>query len=468
MKNKYIDETIAITIFILLYLVIISNLFGIGNEKYNKNIILFSLFCFITSLYLLRKNLTLSQNRKNLLKFYRLDKLTGLENRESFLNDRKENLDSYVIILNIIDFKTINKTLGFENADLFLREISNKLLITIEKNTNSKLYRLYGDEYGFFYNGDNIFSTCTKIKNEFEDDIIEFDNKNFHVGLNIGYSNIAPRFYTASVALSECKKNLNKNILSYDESKYDSGKKEETLNMLMIVKNAILEDKIVPVYHAIIDNNTGKIFKYETLARIKQENGELLSPFLFIELSKKFKLYPNITKTIIDKAFNDFKDRKHGFSINFSYIDINNEEILKYFYKKLDENKQTAKRLTIEILETENIASYSELSLFRNKIRKYGCFLAIDDFGSGYSNWIDILKLQPDYIKIDGSLIQNLLKDEANVNLVKTIVSFANDNNFKTIAEFVSDEELSKLVKELGIDYSQGFFFAKPELIENI
>jgi EAL domain-containing protein (putative c-di-GMP-specific phosphodiesterase class I) len=199
-----------------------------------------------------------------------------------------------------------------------------------------------------------------------------------------------------------------------------------------------------------------------------QPNNELLSPFFFIELSKKFKLYPNITKNIIEKAFNDFKDMDYGFSINFSYIDINNEEILEFFYKKLEENKETAKKLTIEILETENIGSYSELVIFRNKIKEYGCSLAIDDFGSGYSNWIDILNLQPDYIKIDGSLIQNLLTNQGNINLVKTIVTFAKDNNFKTIAEFVSNEELSILVRELGIDYSQGFFFAQPELIEDL
>ena len=477
MQNKYIDETIAIITFILLALIEInSNIFEtiyeysiIYKDYYFEDfVVLFIPLSLIVLIYAFKKNADLRRSKEKLLKLHRLDKLTGLENRESFLVDRKLNSKSYVILLNIIDFKTINKTLGFENADLFLCVISEKLVKTVNKNANTKLYRLYGDEYAFFYDNENIDDICEVIKNDFEDNTINFKENNFHLGLNIAYSNIEPRFFTATIALQECKKSLNKNIIPYDEVKYNKVEKEETLNMLKVLKNAILEDNIVPVYHSIIDNKTYKVSKYETLARIKQENGKLLSPYFFIELSKKFKLYPNITKTIIEKAFNDFKDINYGFSINFSYIDIDNEEILEYFYTKLEENKETAKRLTIEILETENIGSYSELLVFRNKIKEYGCSLAIDDFGSGYSNWVDILNLQPDYIKIDGSLIQNLLKNQGNINLVKTIVNFAKDNDFKTVAEFVSNEELSILVTELGIDYSQGFFYAEPELIENI
>lgn len=477
MKNKYIDEILAISVFIALSFIIINaNLFEIIYEysriyeKYNfDELVVLSLpFAFVSLLYAFKKYMDLKKSKKELSQFHRVDKLTGLENRESFLIDRKLETNSYVVILNIIDFKTINKTLGFDSADLLLCKISNRLDKTVRKYANTKLYRLYGDEYGFFYNFDDIDIVCEDIKNDFENNTVAFDKNYFHLALNIAYSNVNPRFFTATLALQECKKSLNKNIIVYDESKYNNGKKEETLNMLKVLKHAILKDKIVPVYHAIIDNKTSKVAKYETLARIMQSDNKLLSPFFFIELSKKFKLYPHITKSIIDKAFTDFKDLDYGFSINFSYIDIHNEEILEFFYKKIEENKETAKKLTIEILETENIGSYSELVIFRNKIKEYGCSLAIDDFGSGYSNWVDILNLQPDYIKIDGSLIQNLLTSKGNINLVKTIVTFAKDNNFKTVAEFVSNEELYTLVKELGIDYSQGFFFAEPELIGDL
>jgi EAL domain-containing protein (putative c-di-GMP-specific phosphodiesterase class I)/GGDEF domain-containing protein len=476
-KNNYIDEIIAINIFFILSLIILnSNLFEMiyeysrVYEKYNfDEIVVLSIpFAIITLLYASKKYIDLKKSKKELLELHKIDKLTGLENRESFLIDRKIDTSSYVVILNIIDFKTINKTLGFDNADLLLCEISNRLVKSVKKYAKSKLYRLYGDEYAFFYHNDDINVVCEDIKNDFENNTIPFDKNYFHLSLNIAYSNIEPRFFTATLALQECKKSLDKNIISYDEDKYNKGEKEETLGMLKVLKNAILKDKIVPVYHAIIDNKTHKVSKYETLARIMQANDKLLSPFFFIELSKKFKLYPHITKNIIEKAFNDFENIDYGFSINFSYIDIHNEEILEFFYKKLEENKDTAKKLTIEILETENIGSYSELVVFRNKIKEYGCSLAIDDFGSGYSNWVDVLNLQPDYIKIDGSLIQNLLTNQGNINLVKTIVSFAKDNNVKTVAEFVSNEKLSILVRELGIDYSQGFFFAQPELIENV
>jgi EAL domain-containing protein (putative c-di-GMP-specific phosphodiesterase class I) len=122
-----------------------------------------------------------------------------------------------------------------------------------------------------------------------------------------------------------------------------------------------------------------------------------------------------------------------------------------------------AKRLTIEFLETENIEDYGFLLEFTKKVRKFGTKIALDDFGTGYSNWNNILKLKPDYIKLDGSLIQNLLNNQDNINLIKLIVEFTKINNIKTIAEFVDNVELANLITDLGIDYSQGYLYAEPK-----
>lgn len=472
------DEIFAIILFITsciitIYFHLSEKFFNFSKnyDAYEIDEILGVIICFaiIISFYSYKKNQDLNKSNKRLFKVLEKDNLTSLDNREAFFKDIKKNDNVYAVLINIIDFKSINKILGFSKSDEFLKVFSQKLQKIVIENKSLKLYRIYGDEFAFIVDSsEDVELICQRIKDKFEEKSLIFENNDFFISLNLAYSNVSPKFLTATLAMQECKKSLDKHIVPFVKKYYNLEENKETLKMLKVIKNAISNDKIIPVYHSIIDNKTNLIYKYESLARIKQEKEELLSPYYFIELSKKFKLYPEITKNIIQKAFNDFKNCDKYFSINFSYLDIHNEQILDFFYKTLRDNIATAKRLTIEILETENIDSYEELLSFRQTINQYGCKLAIDDFGSGYSNWINILQIKPDYIKLDGSLIQNILLNDESKNLVKTIVSFAKDNGIKTIAEFVSNEELSILVKDLNIDYSQGFYYSKPELIYNI
>ncbi len=474
----HFDEYLSIFIFIILSFFAVYTEFAEVFFNYTKDYedyeldeslgILLS-FSLVLAFYSHKKYLDLKHSKELFYKLSTSDTLTGLLNREAFFNDLKETSDSYVVLVNIIDFKSINKVLGFAKSDEFLKVFSTKLFTISLNNKALNLYRLYGDEFALILDKKfDIHETCENITKEFEQNSITFEKNDFHISINLSYSDIEPKFLTATLAMQECKKSLDKNIVSYKKEYYNLQENKDTLNMLTVIKNAIFSDDIIPVYHSIIDNKTQEIYKYETLARIKQKNNELLSPYFFIELSKKFKLYPSITKNIIKKSFNDFKHNNMNFSINFSYLDIHNEQILNYFYKILKDNVQTAKRLTIEILETENITSYEELLSFRHMIKKYGCKLAIDDFGAGYSNWINILQIKPDFIKLDGSLIQNLLLTNESKNLVKSIVSFSRENNIKTIAEYVSNKELAILVNELGIDYSQGYYYSQPVEINKI
>lgn len=474
----HLDELLAIGVFLLSSCILVYYDSGEVFYDFTRNYESYELdelfgilvsFSIVLCIYTIKKSSDLKISTKLLYKTSTFDQLTGLRNREAFFNDLNDNLESTAILINIIDFKSINKVLGFSKSDKFLKIFSTKLKGIISKNNKSRLYRIYGDEFAFIYLKDEgIEESCEKIKQEFENDNLVYEDYDFHVSLNLSYSNVEPKFLTATLAMQECKKSLDKHITAFQKEYYNLQENKDTLNMLKVIKDAIKNDNIIPVYHSIIDNKTNKIYKYESLARIKQKNNILLSPYFFIELSKKFKIYPAITKSIIKKSFIDFKYNNMCFSINFSYLDIHNEQILEYFYNTLENNIETAKRLTIEILETENISSYEELLSFRQIIKQYGCKLAIDDFGSGYSNWINILQIKPDFIKLDGSIIQNLLLNNESKNLVRTIVSFAKENGIKTIAEFVSTKELAVLVKELEIDYSQGFYYSEPVEVNKI
>ena len=210
-----------------------------------------------------------------------------------------------------------------------------------------------------------------------------------------------------------------------------------------------------------MDLGTGKISKYETLVRMIDSNNQIIPPLEFLNISKKTKLYSHITAEVINQACNTFKDREERFSVNLSIDDIKDAHTVQEIIKTIIKTK-TASRIIFELLESEGIEDYEEVINFITQTKALGAEIAIDDFGTGYSNFEHILKLNVDYIKIDGSLIKGMKDNNKNKIIVETIVDFAKKVGSKTIAEFVSDEAIFLITKEIGINCSQGFYIGKP------
>ena len=151
-------------------------------------------------------------------------------------------------------------------------------------------------------------------------------------------------------------------------------------------------------------------------------------------------------------------------SINLSFKDILNYEFIDYLDNVLEKLKfEDRNRLVFEILESENLSDYDFLEEFVLKYKKLGVKIAIDDFGSGYSNFIRIIRLKPDYLKIDGSLIKNIDKDNNSYEIVKSIIAFSKTLDIKTIAEYVHNEEIFNILFDLNVDEFQGYYFGKPD-----
>ena len=127
------------------------------------------------------------------------------------------------------------------------------------------------------------------------------------------------------------------------------------------------------------------------------------------------------------------------------------------------EHPQVMQNITFEILESESISDYNAIKTFIDDMKKVGAKVAIDDFGSGYSNFEHLINLDIDFIKIDGSLIKNIHREPSAYNIVNLINTFAHESNIKTVGEFVENEEIYKTLQEIGVDYAQGYYFAKPE-----
>ena len=235
--------------------------------------------------------------------------------------------------------------------------------------------------------------------------------------------------------------------------------------MATCIREALIDNRIICHYQPIMNLSTGKVSKYETLVRMIDKDNNIVPPVQFLNVSKKTKLYPHITAEVIHQACNIFKDRKESFSVNLSIDDIKDANTVQEIIKTIIKTK-TASRIIFEILESEGIENYDEVINFITQIKALGAEIAIDDFGTGYSNFEHVLRLNVDYIKIDGSLIKGMSENNKHKIIVETIIDFAKKVGSKTIAEFVSDEATFLIVKELGIDFSQGYYTGKPDVID--
>ena len=238
---------------------------------------------------------------------------------------------------------------------------------------------------------------------------------------------------------------------------------EHTIQMIELIDKAIQNDKIIPVYQAIQDVKTKKIYKYECLVRIQKDDGSLMSPFFFLDIAKQSDQYDIITKTMITKTFEYMKDKNCEFSINLSSIDIENKNTIKFLFEKLEKYKLN-KRLIIELLEDETIRNFNEVLNFIKELKQMGIRVAIDDYGSGYSNLERIFQFEPDFIKIDGSIIKGIVDDKTKEAITKSAVYLAKEIGVKTIAEFVADKDIYDKCIEIEIDFLQGYYISEPKL----
>jgi len=198
------------------------------------------------------------------------------------------------------------------------------------------------------------------------------------------------------------------------------------------------------------------------LMRIQDLNGTILKPAKFLKHLQSMYIYPEVTKLMIRKAFDVFKDNHIDFSINLSFADITNPDTKLFIIALLKRYPGTAQRCTFELLEDEAIHNHREVLVFLDLLHSYGIKIALDDFGMGYVNYDTIFKFDIDYIKIDGFLTRSLLTNHKSIILMESIITVAKEMNAKVIAEFVESKELLDLVRSMGVDYAQGYHIGKP------
>lgn len=403
------------------------------------------------------------------------DNLTGLPNRDSLLADIAVSTSPILFLINIDRFQQINDFYGNEIGDYILKETASRLkesLITTLEGYEYTIYRLLSDEYAILLeNSGCLFDELTgqivsSVFKDINDKTYSFTKHNILVRITIGIAryqegNIMTVLNKADMALKRAKNNK-KQFLIYNETMAITKEYEKNLEWTFKLKSAVKDNRIIPYFQPIMNNKTGKIEKYECLARLLDLDGKIVSPLHFLDIAKKNRLYSYITRIMVTKSFEIFKNTDYRFSINLSFFDIINKDTKMYIIHMLNRYRNISQNIVFEILESEGIENYREIKEFINIVKAYGCKIAIDDFGTGYSNFAHIMKLDVDYLKLDASMIKNIDSDKNSYILTKNIINFANELGLETIAEYVHNDKILNIVTSLGVNYSQGYYLGTP------
>ena len=391
--------------------------------------------------------------------------LTHLPNRFAFIDQQFLSKIGHTAIFNLDRFQEFNDTLG--------ESVGNKAIIACADffsehlPAHCELFHIGGDE--FLIAGDENLSDLLfeeemiAIHDLFNHSSFEIEGEAYYLSCSLGiYHGPTDRIARADTAMKEAKR-LRKGSLVYSELSDIAKRYEQNRRMSTLLIDAMKYDKLLvylqPIFTA---GNPAVVSRYEALVRMKDTDGSVISPAEFLGVARRLRLSAEMTDQMLRKVLVLIEEHGIDCSINISIEDLQNDQLLETIQTRLEGFGYNA-NLTFEILESEAIDDYRSVNDFIALIHRYGAKVALDDFGSGYSNFTHILNLPVDIIKIDGSLIRNIDTSRKSRLMVETIVSLSRELGVRTVAEFVSSEVIAEQCRRVGIDYLQGFWFAKPD-----
>ncbi len=372
--------------------------------------------------------------------------------------------DISLVVLDIDAFDTITSEFGKPFSDQIIKQI-HQTLNNFTAN-HAILFHLFTDRFAFViqnYNNDQDINLAKSIKALFENLHLNHEEIDISITFSIGIAreNSEKIILQANSALTDVKIEGKNGYKLFDNGIEYEKQQKNNIYWAKRIKEIIMEDNLIVYYQPIVNNKTQQTEKYECLVRAI-DNDKIVPPYFFLEVAQTRGYLKNITKIIIDKSFRAFENSNFDFSINLTQDDLKDEDIVNFLNYKVKQYNINPTRVYLEILESVTSLQSKETEEIFKAFKKIGFKISIDDFGTETSNFSRVLSIDADVIKIDGSFIKNLDSNENSVKIVETIVSFAQKIDAKTIAEFVHNEEIFNIVKDLGVDYSQGYYFSPP------
>jgi EAL domain-containing protein (putative c-di-GMP-specific phosphodiesterase class I)/GGDEF domain-containing protein len=400
------------------------------------------------------------------------NEITDLINPRKQISDKINLCDHPVLIMVKVDNYNILEHLYDDKIiDEFLN-VFNKMLYTyLPDGLNiDSIYNLGEGEFALLQlneveslSASQLEIQLKQLLKNIETGVIVVDEYEFEISVVLSFSNKKDNIYENTKY--GLKKAVDKKIDILFANDITQNLKETSLNnskTIKMIQKAIVEDRVISLFQPIVNNKTGKVEKYESLVRIVDEEGKHISPFFFLDVAKETKYYHQITSIVIDNSFKALEKTDKEISINLSALDIEDLELRNKLINLVMSNPHNANRIVFELLEDEEVKDFEVVKDFISLVKTFGVQIAIDDFGAGVSNFERLLDFQPDILKIDACLIKNIDKDKYSRDVVETIQLFAWKQDIRTVSEFVASEEILQTVKDIGVNYSQGFLLGKP------
>jgi len=404
------------------------------------------------------------------------DDITDIMNPKKQLNDAIQNLkEPLLVYMKLEDFKTLEEFYDNTTVEQIEDNITQYLNEHLPNNCKfEKVYQLGNGEYAMvneknicLQNEDNFITQIKEFQNSIREGVVNIDDIKYDISIIMSLSYDTNQVLEdVKLGIKELEKRKQSFIIANGLAQQEYEKAAKNMKTISMIKKALSNLKIISHFQPIINNKTQEVEKYESLVRLIDENDKVLSPFLFLDISKKGKYYNQITNRVLDNSFSALKNTNMDISMNLSALDIEQKATRDVIFELLEEHKQYGSRIVFELLEDEGVKEFQTIIDFINNVKKFGVKIAIDDFGAGYSNFERLLDYQPDILKIDGCLIRDIQTNNYSKSVVKTIVTFAKEQGIQTVAEFIENEAIFNIVKELGVDYSQGYYFGKPEALK--
>ncbi len=402
-------------------------------------------------------NVYFTKGLDSIYKDYISNQFNYLKLREVLQGD---NSDKSMLILNIKGFSKINFIYGHHTGDAILKMVGDTLASI---DSIEHIYRIYGDEFAVSFATPRLKEVKQAVASHFQEYKVNLDNTLISLSFYATYALMHEH------ALENCEYGLMhskaENGTIVDMNSIDTtiiAKYTQEISVNQKLRLAFVDNRIKPYFQPIYSVKEQKVTKYEALMRVENADGTLMLPAEFLGELQTMYLYSEATKLMIQKSFEAFNANDFEFSINLSFSDIQNEEIELFILAMIKMYPQTAKRCTFELLENETNIHTEKVQTFFQTLRQHGIKIAIDDFGSGYSNYDTIFHFDVDYIKIDGSITQSMLTSEKSFALMESIISVAKRIKLQTIVEFVSSKEIFDAVSQMDVDYLQGYYIGKP------
>ncbi len=422
------------------------------------------------------------------------DALTGLINRQEFEHRLSAVLDSIhrknhqqhaMCYLDLDEFKVVNDTSGHAAGDTLLKDVTSRLEGCIRETDT--LARLGGDEFGVLLQNCPL-ERAKEIAESMRRTVLEYrlgwEDHVHQVGVSIGLvpldedsGELTDVLRSADSACYVAKDKGRNRVHVYEKDDIELARHHGNMRWMRKIQMGLEENDFRLFYQPVRDTNLeiSNVLHFEVLIRMLDKEGHIITPHNFIPAAERYHLMVDIDRWVIQNTFEKLKhllaDSSYDSvlcSINLSGQSLSDDDFLAYLESYIHSTGIDPASLCFEITETAAISNIDQVQYFINGLRNMGCKFALDDFGSGLSSFAYLKRLPIDFLKIDGSFIRNICIDKTDYAMVKSIQEIGNAIGVKTIAEFVESNEIIKSLKELGVDYIQGYGIAMPAPLDEL